>query len=94
MHSRRYLCWVQNSEGLNNNSKYLVCGHNYNADEQRKPDNGDRGISHDPAVYKDPSFVKPERFLGDTPDIDPYSMAFGFGRRCGCPTINVDCRTK
>lgn len=40
-----------------------------------------RGLSRDPALYKDPDSVMPERFLGDKPELDPYLLAFGFGRR-------------
>lgn len=40
-----------------------------------------RGISRDPALYRDPESVMPERFLGDEPELDPYVLAFGFGRR-------------
>ncbi|KAL4923087.1 cytochrome P450 [Aspergillus undulatus] len=39
---------------------------------------------HDPKDYKDAMSFKPERFLGDNPELDPYSFAFGFGRRI-CP---------
>ncbi|OJJ00341.1 hypothetical protein ASPVEDRAFT_39786 [Aspergillus versicolor CBS 583.65] len=39
---------------------------------------------HDPKDYKDPMSFNPERFLGDTPERDPHSLVFGFGRRI-CP---------
>ncbi|BCS17694.1 cytochrome P450 [Aspergillus puulaauensis] len=39
---------------------------------------------HDPKDYKDPMSFNPERFLGDSPERDPHSLAFGFGRRI-CP---------
>ncbi|KAG7451628.1 cytochrome P450 [Guyanagaster necrorhizus] len=39
---------------------------------------------HDPAIYNSPSEFKPERFLGSTPEPDPRTVAFGFGRRI-CP---------
>ncbi|KAL4745449.1 hypothetical protein BDW72DRAFT_211322 [Aspergillus terricola var. indicus] len=39
---------------------------------------------HDPEDYKDPMSFKPERFLGDKPERDPQTLAFGFGRRV-CP---------
>ncbi|KAJ5665051.1 uncharacterized protein N7477_007499 [Penicillium maclennaniae] len=45
------------------------------------------GMMHDPALYHDPMAFKPERFLeidGRTPDTDPHSFVFGFGRRV-CP---------
>lgn len=40
-----------------------------------------RNISRDSEIYKSPSSVIPERFLGDDPELDPYLFAFGFGRR-------------
>lgn len=39
---------------------------------------------HDEANHKDPMAFKPERFLGENPEIDPFKLAFGFGRRV-CP---------
>ncbi|KAL4883962.1 putative cytochrome P450 oxidoreductase OrdA-like protein [Aspergillus karnatakaensis] len=39
---------------------------------------------HDPSEYKDPMTFNPERFLGATPERDPHSLVFGFGRRI-CP---------
>ncbi|PSR71810.1 hypothetical protein PHLCEN_2v12311 [Hermanssonia centrifuga] len=39
---------------------------------------------HDPEVYPDPMEFKPERFMaspGREPELDPHSVAFGFGRR-------------
>ncbi|KAK0484843.1 cytochrome P450 [Armillaria novae-zelandiae] len=39
---------------------------------------------HDPTIYNSPFEFKPERFLGRTPERDPRSIAFGFGRRI-CP---------
>ncbi|RPD71690.1 cytochrome P450 [Lentinus tigrinus ALCF2SS1-7] len=42
------------------------------------------GMMHDESVYKDPFTFKPERFLGPTPEHDPTTVAFGFGRRV-CP---------
>ncbi|KAK7046325.1 O-methylsterigmatocystin oxidoreductase [Favolaschia claudopus] len=52
-------------------------------------------IAHDPTHYHDPlsrqhdpmSF-DPERFLGATPELDPTTFTFGFGRR-RCPGIEV-----
>jgi Cytochrome P450 len=44
-------------------------------------------MTHDPALYHDPMAFKPERFLdidGQGPEVDPHSIAFGFGRRV-CP---------
>ncbi|KAI2787985.1 O-methylsterigmatocystin oxidoreductase [Penicillium oxalicum] len=44
-------------------------------------------MMHDPATYHDPMTFKPERFLpseGHTPETDPHTIAFGFGRRI-CP---------
>lgn len=35
----------------------------------------------DPATYKDPMEFKPERYLGPTPEPDPRTYCFGFGRR-------------
>ncbi|KAL4733293.1 cytochrome P450 [Aspergillus similis] len=39
---------------------------------------------HNPEDYEDPMSFKPERFLGDKPERDPQTLAFGFGRRV-CP---------
>ncbi|PIG80191.1 D-alanine--D-alanine ligase [Aspergillus arachidicola] len=44
-------------------------------------------IAHDPDVYSDPMSFRPERFLasdGHTPERDPHTLVFGFGRRI-CP---------
>ncbi|KAF8841667.1 cytochrome P450 [Paxillus ammoniavirescens] len=43
-----------------------------------------RAMLHDERVYKDPDSFKPERFLGDNPEMDPRQACFGFGRR-KCP---------
>ncbi|KAF7358162.1 O-methylsterigmatocystin oxidoreductase [Mycena venus] len=45
-------------------------------------------IAHDPDNYEDPMAFKPERFLGDAPELDPGIFTFGFGRR-RCPGIEV-----
>ncbi|KAF7369676.1 O-methylsterigmatocystin oxidoreductase [Mycena venus] len=45
-------------------------------------------IAHDPDHYQDPMAFKPERFLGDAPELDPGIYTFGFGRR-RCPGIEV-----
>ncbi|THU84110.1 cytochrome P450 [Dendrothele bispora CBS 962.96] len=41
-------------------------------------------MCHDPAVYPDPMVFKPERYLGQVPQMNPSDMSFGFGRRI-CP---------
>ncbi|KAE8140134.1 cytochrome P450 [Aspergillus pseudotamarii] len=44
-------------------------------------------FAHDPDVYSDPMSFRPERFLasdGHTPERDPHTLVFGFGRRI-CP---------
>lgn len=41
-------------------------------------------FAHDPYTYSDPMEFKPDRFLsseGHTPEMDPRSIVFGFGRR-------------
>lgn len=38
-------------------------------------------MSRNPDIYKNPSSFMPERFLGESPEPDPYLLAFGFGRR-------------
>lgn len=43
----------------------------------------DRQIAHDPVAYPNPFKFDPDRFLGDTPQRDPYDYIFGVGRRCG-----------
>ncbi|KAJ7644765.1 cytochrome P450 oxidoreductase [Roridomyces roridus] len=45
-------------------------------------------IAHDPANYTSPMTFDPTRFLGPTPELDPASYTFGFGRR-RCPGIEV-----
>ncbi|EJC98989.1 cytochrome P450 [Fomitiporia mediterranea MF3/22] len=45
------------------------------------------GFMHDQEIYHDPMTFKPERFLGiggRAPEMEPYQLAFGFGRRA-CP---------
>lgn len=44
-------------------------------------DNYFRQMSRDPDVYRNPSSLMPERFLGEIPELDPYVVSFGFGRR-------------
>ena len=40
------------------------------------------GMLHSEENYKNPQVFQPERFLGDTPELDPLSNGtFGFGRR-------------
>lgn len=41
-------------------------------------------FAHDESNYKDPQIFNPERFLGETPEMDPNSLIFGFGKRI-CP---------
>jgi len=41
-------------------------------------------ILRDASLYSDPLEFRPERFLGPTPEDDPKSFAFGYGRR-ECP---------
>ncbi|KAF7343523.1 Cytochrome P450 [Mycena sanguinolenta] len=44
-------------------------------------------MAHDPAIYANPTVFDPTRFLetnGKTAELDPASIAFGFGRRI-CP---------
>ncbi|KAL2871204.1 cytochrome P450 [Aspergillus lucknowensis] len=41
-------------------------------------------FTHDEASYKDPEIFNPGRFLGESPELDPHTIAFGFGRRI-CP---------
>ncbi|OCB88740.1 cytochrome P450 [Sanghuangporus baumii] len=40
--------------------------------------------THDPDTYHDPMAFKPERFLGEEPELNPANLSFGFGRRI-CP---------
>ena len=40
-----------------------------------------RAISQDPSIYPDPTEFRPERFLGENPQLDPREYAFGGGRR-------------
>ncbi|KAL3461172.1 cytochrome P450 [Aspergillus heterothallicus] len=41
-------------------------------------------FTHDPTVYTDPETFNPSRFLSATPELDPHTLSFGFGRRI-CP---------
>ncbi|KAJ3742330.1 cytochrome P450 [Lentinula detonsa] len=45
-------------------------------------------IAHDESSYHDPMTFNPGRFLQDSPELDPSSYVFGFGRR-KCPGIEV-----
>ncbi|KAF8334675.1 cytochrome P450 [Cantharellus anzutake] len=45
-------------------------------------------IFHNPSVYEKPFEYIPERFLAPNPPLDPFSLAFGFGRR-QCPGMDV-----
>lgn len=38
-------------------------------------------LLHDPDTYKNPDEFRPERYLGENPELDPSNMVFGFGRR-------------
>ncbi|KXT08907.1 hypothetical protein AC579_2056 [Pseudocercospora musae] len=42
------------------------------------------GIGRDTSMYSDPDLFRPERFLGDRPELDSRTWVFGFGRRA-CP---------
>jgi cytochrome P450 len=41
-------------------------------------------MAHDPNVYTSPDIFNPGRFIGPTPEMDPRTYTFGFGRRT-CP---------
>ncbi|KAE8385720.1 cytochrome P450 [Aspergillus alliaceus] len=41
-------------------------------------------FTHNPETYHEPDAFKPERYLGDKPELDPHLPLFGFGRRI-CP---------
>lgn len=43
-----------------------------------------RAIGRDPQLYKDADSFNPSRFLGDSSELDPRKLVFGFGRRI-CP---------
>lgn len=47
-----------------------------------------REIAHDQVHYHNPESFNPERFLGETQELDPENFVFGFGRRI-CPGIQV-----
>ena len=40
-----------------------------------------RKMLRDPELYHDPEMFNPDRFMGDSPEQDPGTMVFGFGRR-------------
>lgn len=46
-------------------------------------------MSRDPSVYANPSSLRPERFLGEKPEPDPYLLAFGFGRRWEISSMTI-----
>ncbi|EGN99063.1 hypothetical protein SERLA73DRAFT_73633 [Serpula lacrymans var. lacrymans S7.3] len=46
------------------------------------------GILHSKRNYREPDLFKPERFLGDHPELDPRTVAFGYGRRI-CPGMHL-----
>ncbi|EGN99056.1 hypothetical protein SERLA73DRAFT_168607 [Serpula lacrymans var. lacrymans S7.3] len=46
------------------------------------------GILHNKQNYSEPDLFKPERFLGDHPELDPRTVAFGYGRRI-CPGMHL-----
>ncbi|CZT19118.1 related to cytochrome P450 CYP2 subfamily [Ramularia collo-cygni] len=41
-------------------------------------------MGHDKNIYSEPDQFNPERYLGDTPEMEPRNFVFGFGRRI-CP---------
>ena len=41
-------------------------------------------MCRDPEVYKQPEEFNPDRFLGESSELDPALLIFGFGRRI-CP---------
>ncbi|KIY69829.1 cytochrome P450 [Cylindrobasidium torrendii FP15055 ss-10] len=41
-------------------------------------------MAHDPQTYPNPFEFNPDRFMGDTPNRDPFDYIFGIGRRI-CP---------
>ncbi|KZV76735.1 cytochrome P450 oxidoreductase [Peniophora sp. CONT] len=43
-----------------------------------------QAFAYDETHYQDPTSFKPARFLGSSPELDPMTFAFGFGRR-RCP---------
>jgi cytochrome P450 len=43
-----------------------------------------RHMCYDPTTYTDPEKFNPEWFMGDSPELDPQRIVFGFGRRI-CP---------
>ncbi|KZV59281.1 cytochrome P450, partial [Peniophora sp. CONT] len=45
-------------------------------------------IANDPGIYSQPAVFEPNRFLGPSPEMDPHSFVFGFGKR-RCPGIEL-----
>ncbi|KAJ7581104.1 cytochrome P450 [Mycena floridula] len=45
------------------------------------------GIGRDANLYANPEELRPERFLGPSPELDPKNWVFGFGRR-SCPGLH------
>lgn len=48
------------------------------------PGTFNRGFTRNSQYYTNPSTFDPERFLKETPELDPREFAFGYGRRV-CP---------
>ena len=53
----------------------------YTCNERLPIEHGHRAILRDESTYPDPGVFRLERFLGETPQPDPHSVCFGFGRR-------------
>lgn len=45
-------------------------------------------MAHDEEVYPHPLNFDPSRHIGDNPQVDPFRLAFGFGRRV-CPGAHL-----
>ncbi|KAG8709921.1 hypothetical protein FRC08_017892 [Ceratobasidium sp. 394] len=45
-------------------------------------------LMREPTTYSNPNTFDPDRFLKQTPDLDPRRLVFGFGRRV-CPGLHV-----
>lgn len=80
----RHMLWILYSKGCYYYSECMVWGIYFRIIWTSDLTPYSRLFTHNPKVYPDPWKFKPERFLsenGHVPELDPHTIAFGFGRR-------------